>query len=179
MAFLLWPASYDLVRKLSIERPVSDPYTEEGYALVHRDPRDQAMYQWIIDNTPSDAVFVDTEPTITTFARRPVFVGVDIPDVRKFWNGWNHDPDLWLYWVHGIANEDIAARRRIVAGVYGTDRDVSDDEIIAALRDAGGERDVFVLARDAAQDAELRKHGYLTRLSGQDGWAVYRLTGDD
>ncbi len=177
VAFLLWPASYDLVRKLSIQRPVSDPYVEEGYALVHGDAQEGAMYRWITDNTASDAVFVDTEPTITTFARRSVFFAGDVPDVRKYWNGWNHDPDLWLYWVHGVSKEDLAARRRVVGGIYGTVPEVGDEEITAALRKAGGERDVFVLARNSEQEAALGERSFLTRVSGQDGWAIYRLTG--
>ncbi len=174
IAFLLFPVSYDLARKLARGAAVAEPFVEEGFALEHGDARESEMYRWIASETPVDAVFLDTRADLPAFGRRSVYVA---GEAGQGWNGWSRTPDSWLHHMHGYAEEAIAERHRIVDGVYGKAPHVSDEEVLEALQrfsDAG--RAVYALARDAAEVEALAGHPYLSRVNGGDGWAVYRFS---
>ncbi len=174
IAFLLFPVSYDLTQKFVRGVPVAEPFVERGFVLEHGDERESEMYRWIASETPLDAVFLDTRANLPAFGRRSVYVA---GEAGQGWNGWSRTPDSWLHHMHGYAQERIDERHRIVEGVYGKAPDVSDEDVVAALERFGeAGRTVYALARDAEQDAALASHPYLSRVSGRNGWAVYRFS---
>ena len=112
--FLL-PLASNLVRIAT--RTLSHPsgIRAEGRTLVHPDPLEDALHRWLRAHTEADAVFVDSELTLPSFASRRLFVAVDpgadwIPQ-KSTLRGWNMRPSAPYRTARTIGHR-VAARRR-------------------------------------------------------------------
>lgn len=154
---LLLPLSDNLVQRFQIEKQsfVSAPFRIEGRYLVHRDPAEQALYDWIRKETPADAIFLDTQRTIPIFAQRRMYVGIDevlkAPPGMIPADGWFNTTDCLLSLVNGYPAEEIARRRQMAEDVLAEGGLQLGDGTWAELRRAATSGTVYVVARSEGQ----------------------------
>lgn len=118
-------------------RVVRDPYYLDGVALRHADPDADELHRWILNETPPRAAFVDSYLTIPAFARRSLFVGLDLRrqgDTEFVWDGWHYPVEVRLQRILG--GNPVVIEKRIFAAeraLRGRDLDVAaqifDDEL--------------------------------------------------
>lgn len=153
---LLWsfqlPASGDLFLKLADEWRVPDPFRRESASLVHADARDEALYRWIREESPPDAVFVDDFLTIPAFGRRPLFVGLDLRRDRirgpRPRDGWGTKPVVLLRVAVGHPDAAIYHRTMAALDLLAEDRDAVSAETLERVAALG--RPVYLVARSSA-----------------------------
>jgi uncharacterized membrane protein len=117
------------------------------------DDEERGLYEWIADNTPTDAIFIEEDD----FVRVPVLALRD-----QYWGTETYAAN-W-----GYAADEIARRRRVRDAVF-SDRGIGDEER-AELRSLG--RPVYVVCRKKAGDAT----GIRERFAADPRFAARRVT---
>ena len=178
-SFLL-PASFDWIMKLDRSSwVVSHPLIEDGIHLHHAEPDEDALYCWIADHTERDAVFLDTRLTIPVFGRRMLFIGMDDPgDFPRgpIRNGWFFTARR-LVGQEGHPSDNIEARLRIAREVYSDTQEISQPAI-EVLRRISSERNLYVVAREAAVNTKLLHHPDFTKVYDGGVRTVFKMTGN-
>ncbi|HZG39797.1 MAG TPA: hypothetical protein VEZ50_14045 [Nodosilinea sp.] len=176
------PFSYDWLGIADVDRwPHSDPLVEEGRYLVHQDPDEQSLHQWILANTSNDALFVDTHLNIPVFARRQLYVGSTLRQAElrsadpPIDDGWRLTPQQFLE-SQGYAQDLIERRLSTVDKIYDESSRI-DQTIVSELQLAKG-RPIFVIAREANSDRKLADSPDFAQVFRQADLTLYELRSD-
>jgi len=178
LTLLLLTFGSDLWARIGHPRPAT-PLVETGAGLRHRDPERNALYTWIANETPSDAVFVDTDMWIPVLGRRSLLVGLHVthpgagkPDLA----GWTIPPLLLLVNIFGYPPDLVESRAQLVQSLYAAGP--IEETTIAALRRAGASRPVYVVYAPAFRPDRLRDDPRFDRVYEHARYVVYRLRDD-
>lgn len=151
----------------------------EGADLRHPDPRQAALHRWLREHTPADAVFVDTELSLPTYARRSLFVALD---PGRGWTeqfstrrGWRIPPSAYLTRVVGHDPGVVALRAQTTRILLDPDLPGIPEGAFSVLARAAGGSPVYVLAREPRSARRLAADARFERLAEPGGVAVFRL----
>jgi hypothetical protein len=177
LAAFLTPLGSILVFKTTWEEwRVSDPFVEDGRTIRHADPDAEAIYAWIREASPPDAVFVDSYRTVPVFGQRALYVALDLrrrqPLVQ---DGWGFPADWILKLNYGHPPADVDRRSALARDLCcGSGALPADDRLDAFKIDVGA-RPVFVVARQQGNRARLESDRRFLRVVASRDAAVYRL----
>jgi len=176
LAAFLTPLGSILVFKTWEEWRVSDPFVEDGRTIRHADPEAEAIYAWIREASPSDAVFVDSYRTVPVFGQRALYVALDLrrrqPHVH---DGWGFPAEWILKLNYGHPAAEVDRRKALATDLCcGSGAPPTDDRLDAFNIDVRA-RPVFVVARQRANRARLESDRRFLRVVASRDAAVYRL----
>lgn len=178
VAFII-PFSYDWLSIVNVQNwPFSDPFVEDGKYLRHADSDEDALYQWIANNTAKDSVFVDTHLTVPVFGRRQLYVGSTIredrlpAESRSIENGWELTPEKFLL-SQGYSSDVIDNRLAVVNDIYDPSIEL-DKNIVSELQKAKTQH-IFVVARDSLTNQKLSDSPYFTQVFEHEDRSVFEL----
>jgi hypothetical protein len=154
----------------------TDPATSEGRDLHHADPAENALYRWIVERTPRDAVFLDDRLTVPPFARRPLFVGLGLrrPSVDEH-DGWELPAAMILAVVTGGDPERIAARRTLAEELLAPSLQPPSESLRDALLRERGGRPLYVIARTDPVRRRLAIAVWLEEVYSSPSAAIFRI----
>jgi hypothetical protein len=165
---------------VTIPRPLTDHVTSDGRRLRHADPAEEALYDWIWQQTPVNAVFIDSLLTIPAIAGRQLYVGLDIardPAISAGveHNGWLIDASVFLRRIMEVDPTRLVLRERLATELL-TGNGVAEPGLIARLRASSPVgRPLYVVTRSPAQEARLAGLDSVSRVFTGQGRSVYRL----
>jgi hypothetical protein len=124
----------------------------DGALMRQTDPTRDAIDDWIRSHTPADAVFVDTELSIPTFAQRTVFALLDpgpipLPGGDTL-HGWYTPPFYMLYTGFGLPKDAILRRYDITLRLLSPRYPLPRASDVADLRSLAGTEHVYLVVRD-------------------------------
>jgi hypothetical protein len=157
------PMTMDLVHQPPADT-VADLVRSDGRNLRHTDPAQDALYRWIAQQTPVNAVFIDTYLTIPVLGHRQLLVGLDSRRAAGGLKGYLHDgwlitADEFLRNNTGVDPVRYAALKDAVGRLLATGPDPVDDTLLQRLQDYRRGRPMYVVARDEAVRARLAAAG--------------------
>jgi hypothetical protein len=162
---------------------VTERYYWQGAVLRHGNRSQEELYQWIRIHTPPTAILIDNKPYAPVFAQRSLFLARPSPgnwepgQVPR--DGWLFHPYVWLDLVNGHPRDEIDRRHEILAFLYDGANSDSEEKYIQHLDLVSGEREVFVVARNEGQKANLERRRFLQKVIDEGSWAVYELLKDN
>jgi hypothetical protein len=165
LTLMLHPIALNLPHHL---RPwkVFEPVVERGTNLRAVDPGVDAVYSWLRDNTPADAVVIDTGLHAPTLARRSLFIAIPSPElpgvvtrVVHTQDGWLNTADQMLFWLSGYEPAFVERRRGFARALLAPTTTQAVGDAVAGVRAEIGARDTFVLIRDPAASSTLAAAG--------------------
>ncbi|HEX5438105.1 MAG TPA: hypothetical protein VFW98_13145 [Gemmatimonadaceae bacterium] len=159
---MLLPVSADLARYFAHDS-VADAVVSDGRWLRDRDPDQDALYRWIAQRTPVNALFVDTYLTIPALGRRQLLVGLD--DRRSSGALAHIQHDGWLIRAHQFLTENTGVNRTRLAAfqsvaetlVSSSPDSVVSQRTLARLARYSDGRPVYVVAREPSVRARLAR----------------------
>jgi len=121
------PCAEVVYTSLTRDANVSVSYREQGRYLHSADTEEDGLYEWIRHHTPTDSIFIDTEPSIPIFAQRCLFVGRD----KEAWGtrGYGIAMGYLLHARHGYDFDVIEQRNRIVDTIYNLPGGSAESEV--------------------------------------------------
>jgi hypothetical protein len=124
----------------------------DGPLLRETHPIRNALNDWIREETPADAVFVDSELAIPVFAHRSLFALLDRPLLPlpggDTLHGWSLPPSLFVHGSFGHPEEVIRRRYEITLRLLSPRARAADTEDLADLRRQSGTDHVYLVVRD-------------------------------
>jgi hypothetical protein len=126
----------------------------DGALMRQTDRARAALDDWIRSDTPADAVFVDSELSIPTFAHRPVFALMDpgripLPGGDTL-DGWYSKPSFMLYTGFGLPMGAIRRRYDITMRLLSRGYALPQAADVADLRTLAGTDHVYLVVRDTS-----------------------------
>lgn len=176
---LLWQVSHEL---LPSGRPLvaADPLTTRGRFVQHRRSVEQKLYDWILEQTPVDAVFVDTHLTIPALARRRLLIGLD---TRRESGELGHRHDGWSMLARTILERVtrcpptlVERRRRMAQELLSEAQPPPGPQSLEAVRAEVPERPVFVVTRSAAARERLQAAQGFTLAYSDETASVFKVS---
>jgi hypothetical protein len=157
----------------------TDRWLEKGWELVHADPAQQGLYDWILRETKRRDIFIDSYLTVPVFARRALYCAVDIrreqiPGARPH-DGFGFPPAVWFSEVFGYPKEQIDQRAVIVYAIYSATERPLAQGAFEALRKQALDVDLYVIARDPPTKAKLSADARFEWAFANDAATVFRL----
>ena len=182
---LIQPTIWHFATLARIGWPVLDPVYTDGRYLRHRNASEDELYQWISNNTPLNAVFLDTHLTIPPLGRRPLFVGLDTRGERIMaeiepgtaWllhDGWGMKPRDYLELVTGTHPQLIEERQSIARAFLSPDAE-PDEAIVTDLLERVDGRPVFVVVRNEKVRSHHAEHPYMVEIHRGKSATVFRI----
>jgi hypothetical protein len=122
-------------------------FLERGTTLSFFDPPQEALCRWIRENTPTNAVFMDTKLDIPCCGRGCLYLawtGVENPD--RIESGYNISMQEFLGLESGYSSELLRRRGQFLHQLYSPDQPISDalldeirkfDSLYIVVRDPG------------------------------------------
>ena len=153
---------------------VTDPVRIEGRYLRTHFPDADQLYQWVVSNTPRDAVFIAGDLRMPALGRRSLYIAVDAP-----WKG----PDGWglrrrqlLQWHVRRSDGETSRRQRLASSVLSPGWDVHPAAVMTGIqRDIPG-RPIFVHADTPEVAAKLDSTPGFTRQFLNPAGSIYAYT---
>ena len=155
VVFIL-PAGIRPYRKITDWRVPIDPIVERGVSYQHGDPAEQRLYDWILADTPPDAIFIDTQLSVPVFGQRSLYAANDVREAAlrqkltprgRIIDGYGYSGDVNMRVVKGYPPAEIDARMHLIAQLYAPAADL-DDDARRTLARAALERPLYVVVRD-------------------------------
>ncbi len=100
----------DLAWKAARPDIVHEVAHEKGRFLHAAHPDEDAIYTWIAENTPRNAVLVDANINGSVFGRRALYIMMPGRQVHGLL-GWTYPPAQWVDEIHGREPAEIQSRR--------------------------------------------------------------------
>lgn len=178
LAVLIFPLSRSLWESSLALRKISPALVVavEGGQLRLADPERQAPFDWLADNTPTDAVVIERGTTwAPVFANRSIFIGRHDPDAVEPLFGFLNPIHIWLADYCGFGEPFVSQRLDLVDRLFASNGALEGTEKIAL--DVKG-RPVFLLAKTPEEIGVLNglaEQGRLTKLAGGSGWMIGKL----
>ena len=181
-ALLLWlavlPASQQVRYLATADRGDTDAFVAEGWLLQPRDPAERALYDWIREHTPANAVFVDDHLEIALCAHRALYVPVRRPDMRpgsQALAGWNLYPLDMARVALGRTEKLLRERTKQARLLLSADPTPLSDELLEAVRESIRPAPVYVIARRPAAARQLGLDPRFERVFERPPLAVFAL----
>jgi hypothetical protein len=155
---------------------VTDAVALDGPYLVPREPQANALYRWIAETTPKDAVFLAADLRIPPFARRPLYVAVDAP--WKGRDGWGLTRTQLLQWHVRRPDREMYRRQHLATLVLDAEfsRESAASVVARIAADVPG-RPLFVHVKAMGPEVRLdRTPGFTLRFRNGAG-SVYEIVG--
>jgi hypothetical protein len=153
---------------------VTDPFVERGTDILAARPDDEALYSWVRNDSPRDAVFVDTWRTIPVFGQRALFVALDGRPIGDRMDGWKISADDFLKRIDGYRESDVERRVRLARSFYEEDDGAIDRDVLAEIGREIGERPLYVVARAANTRDRLERDSRFRRVFFGSAGAIYQ-----
>ncbi len=164
----------DLAWKLTRPRDIQEAACEKGRYLHPIDPREDALYTWIADNTPTNALLMDTNLNACVFGRRALYVAMPTKDAASLL-GWTYSPQQFMQEIHGHEPAKIQRRRAQVNAILsGADTRA----LTTALTEAASvPRPLFIVCHSPGQTARLETlpDSLITKQYDANGASVFEL----
>ena len=130
------------------------PFYENGTTLESSNPQENAMYQWIRENTSMNTYFLDKETKIPVYAQRSLWVGFD---TGKKLPGYAMSISR-LKALHGYDEHEYCQRQEVAQNIFGSKKSMSESQISAYLT----QHQIFVIIRNgnaalAMNDPRIRE----------------------
>jgi hypothetical protein len=171
-AFLL-PMASEVVFTAIEPWSVVDPVVERGTAILAADPDQEDLYGWIRNESPRDAVFVDTWRTIPVLGQRALYVALDGRPTNGRMDGWKISSDDFLKLIQGYSADAVDRRFRVARAFYAPSEDfIAADTLDAIARDLG-ERPLYVVARDPTARNRLAVDFHFRSVFSGPAGAIY------
>jgi hypothetical protein len=126
----------------------------DGALMRQTDPARAALDDWIRRETPADAVFVDSELSIPTFAQRTVFALLDAGQIPlrggDTLHGWGTPTSYMLYTGFGLPKDAIVRRYDITMRLLSRRYALPRAADLADLRRLAGTEHIYLIVRDSA-----------------------------
>jgi hypothetical protein len=153
------PLTVDLVHQPPADQVV-DLVRSDGRILRHTDPAQDALYSWIAQQTPINAVFIDSYLTIPVLGHRQLLVAVDSRRAEGGLKGYVHDG--WLITADefqrnttGVDPVRYFPLREAALNLLAPGSELVDARSERQLRDYGLGRPLYVVARNEAVRTRL------------------------
>ncbi len=157
---------------LSAAQPVR--LTEKGIYVRPANHAEDEFYQWIMQNTPVDSVFVDTEWLIPVYAHRRLLFGMDRPDGTGR-PGFTFTID-YLNASQCYDPAEFAFRKSLVQNIYGIENTLSRRDILDYL----ARHKIYVAARKTFSGPDFNSQGLTLLFQTANGEiSLYRALGPD
>ncbi len=168
MLFLL-PTFRILWLRSSVGQRVPNTFFEEGMVLKTRSG-EQDLYDWIRNQTPLDAIFIDTELEIPVLGQRQILIPYSATE-RKQRKGYGNIKMI-LISQSGYSREEIERRIRIASSLY--ESGCLSTEDWQYLSNLGNH--IYIVARKPKASQILQQKGYPVAYRSQS-WqsAIYRI----
>jgi hypothetical protein len=152
-----------------------------GPLLEERDPVRAALDRWIREETPPDAVFVDSELAIPPYAHRRTFALVD-PGVLPLpggdtLHGWSLAPSFFLHHSFGHDLDALAERYRLSLALLAPAAPPPSEAQLAQVRRLAAADAIYVVVRDPVRQRPLDGDARFERVFAAGPARVYRLRG--
>ncbi len=175
---LLLPISDDWLRKLDISNwQISEAYIEQGMYLLHKEQKENLLYDWIANKTKKDAIFLDDKLTIPVFGHRQLYIGLDNPQPEKnpkFKDGWRMSVEELLT-IQKYSSTLLKKRKSIAKQIYSPFETEVSLETITQLRKMSKIKDVYVVARQAGISEKLGNNKAFEQVFTNQETNVYKL----
>lgn len=162
--------------------PVTDPAASEGRLIIHQEPAQQALYQWIRQKTKPNAVFVDTYLTVPPFAQRQLFIGLDTRrDSGRLHgqDGWGMTAKTILELVNG-SDPQVLERRRYLANelLLENDTKITSAVINQLIAEVSG-RAIYIIARERGAKHRLSQTPGIKQVYMNSAVVVFKVLGSN
>lgn len=178
VVILLLPISDDWLRKLDVNNwQISEPYIEQGMYLLPDGKQEKLLYQWIVHQTPKDAIFLDDKLTIPVFGRRQLYIGLDNHQIDKDPNmkdGWRMDLEELLT-IQKYSPQLLEERKTIVTQIYSPSNQEISSEIINQLNKESKTKEVYVVARQKEISQKLKNSQDFKQVFTNNQTDIYKL----
>ena len=161
---------------------VTEPFTEQGTQIRATDPDQEALYSWIRNRAPCDAVFIDTRRAIAVFGERVLYVGLDDGERAphdaehpRGMDGWKISARDVLTFIEAHPESEIARRSGLARAFYGASDDPVDASVLADIGRDIGDRPLHVVTRDAHSRAKLDRDPRFRAVFVVGALGVHRL----
>jgi len=165
---------------VTLPQPLTDSVSSSGRDIRHHNADEDALYGWIREQTPVNAVFVDSLLTIPAIAGRQLYVGLDIgrdPEVSagRMHNGWLIEAIMFQRRIMEVDPQRLDLRERLATDLL-QGPGIADESLLAQLRASSpAGRPLYVVARTPAQDGRLAALAGLRRVYAVQGRTVYQF----
>jgi hypothetical protein len=154
---------------------VTDPARIVGQYQRALDPAADELYQWVANQTPSDAVFIAADLRMPPLGRRSLYVAVDAPWVGR--DGWGLARNSLLQWHVRRPDADMYRRQRLATIVLSPDWSSPAEGVMQEIESAVRGRAVYVHAHSRLVSAKLEATpGFLRRFANAAG-SIYQWLG--
>jgi hypothetical protein len=174
------PMTVDLVHQPPADSVV-DLVRSDGRILHHTDPAQDALYSWIAEHTPVNAVFVDSYLTVPVLGHRQLLVGLDMRrddgGLRgSVHDGWLITADEFLRNNTGVDPVRYFAARDAALRLLAPGPGLVDDGLAQQLQDCRRGRPLYVVARTDAVRTRLTAASQFTRVYQGPAGTVFELS---
>ncbi|MEO2048077.1 MAG: hypothetical protein ABGX16_16095 [Pirellulales bacterium] len=162
--------------------PVSDPVVCEGNLIIHQEPNQQALYQWIRQETKPNAVFIDTYLTVPPFAQRQLFVGLDARrDSGQLHgrDGWSMTAKMFLELVNGSDPQVLERRRYLAKQLLLKDNSKIYSKLIHQLIAEVPGRNLYIIAREPEVKQKLSHTPGIQQTYSNSSATVFQVLGSN
>ena len=124
LCIFILPLFKELQYRIVKQTVVFNKYIFKGKYIYHRDKEENELYQWIIENTPEDSIFIDSELMIPIFARRQLFIGINKEEGIEGYIDMNNHLDKICAYDAGL----LKKRRKIMEDIYDINKRLLGEE---------------------------------------------------
>ncbi|MGC1246381.1 MAG: hypothetical protein WA865_09240 [Spirulinaceae cyanobacterium] len=175
---LLLPISDDWLRKLNFNNwQISEPYIEQGMYLLHKDKKENHLYEWISNKTQKDAIFLDNKLTIPVFGRRQLYIGLDNSLQEKssgFKDGWRMSIEELLS-IQKYSPRLLKRRKNLAKQIYTPLNSEISLETTNQLKETSKDKDVYVVARQPKISQKLAENKAFKQVFTNEETDIYQL----
>jgi hypothetical protein len=156
---------------------VTDPARLDGRFLRAVDPDADALYRYVAEQTPVDAVFLAADLRVPPLGRRSLYIAVDAPWRGR--DGWGLPRNSLLQWHIRRPDAVMYRRQHLATIVLNPDWARPPATVMAAIAADVPGRPLFVHAHTPRVEAKLDATPGFERRFGNRAGAVYAYVGGD
>ncbi|MBI4447070.1 MAG: hypothetical protein HY645_14345 [Acidobacteria bacterium] len=146
----------------------------EGKFIVRTSKEEQDLYRWILERTPSDAVFIDDEMDIPPLSHRVLFIGLDGRYHTRLHNGWGMPVDSILKALNGVDPQAVEKRRRLALTILQGEVPTASPDW-SELEHLRASRPIYVVSRNGKSSQKLAASGLLRQVHSSKGVEVFQI----
>lgn len=160
--------------------PISQEYREVGKSIITTNPSEQALYDWIIQETSSDSVFIDSQRKTTVLGQRQLYIGLDLEGKHSDFyparlDGWWSESARLLY-EQGYPTEILELRRRVVEDIYDRTKTQLNDELFSELSKVASEHATYIVCRTESIESKFINDNRFKKVFSLDNFALYQFS---
>ena len=153
---------------------VTDPVRIEGPYLRTLFPDADQLYQWVVSNTPKNAVFVADDLSMPALGRRSLYIAVDA--AWKGPDGWGLRRRQLLQWHVRRSDEETSRRQRLASSVLSPQWNAPPAEVMTEIQADIPGRPIFVHAETPEVAAKLDATPGFSRRFLNPAGSIYAYT---